>query len=73
MMPMDAACGTVKLTSPQSVIAKAPINVKKMPNCAAPPKKATFGFAIMGPKSVIAPMPIKISSGKMLGGAMPRL
>ena len=39
-------------------------SVKKMPNCAAAPKSSSFGSARSGPKSIIAPMPMKSSSGK---------
>ena len=45
--------------------ASAPNNVPKIPNCAAPPSKAVLGFASIGPKSVIAPTPIKIINGKI--------
>lgn len=34
-----------------------------MPNCAAPPNKNNFGFESSGPKSIIAPIPIKSTSG----------
>ena len=33
--------------------------VKKMPNCAAAPKSISHGFSSSGPKSIIAPMPMK--------------
>ena len=39
------------------------INVIKIPICAAAPRIKLFGFAINGPKSVIAPIPRKISGG----------
>ena len=42
----------------------APIKVAKIPNCAAAPKNSVLGLASKGPKSVIAPTPIKIMSGK---------
>ena len=42
----------------------APTSVPKIPNCAAAPNNAVLGFAINGPKSVIAPTPIKINIGK---------
>jgi hypothetical protein len=45
-------------------IATAPISEPKIPNCAAPPRIAVLGFDKSGPKSVIAPTPIKISRGK---------
>ena len=41
----------------------APRNVKKIPPCAAAPSRKLFGFAISGPKSVIAPMPRNIKGG----------
>ena len=37
--------------------------VKKMPNCAAAPKSISHGFSSSGPKSIIAPMPMKSSRG----------
>jgi len=37
----------------------------KIPNCAAAPIRKLTGFAISGPKSVIAPTPIKIRDGKI--------
>ena len=45
------------------VSSSAPNSAEKMPNWAAPPSSAVFGFASSGPKSVIAPTPMKISSG----------
>ena len=36
----------------------------KMPSCAAAPRRHVFGLAISGPKSVIAPTPMKIRIGK---------
>ena len=38
--------------------------VRKMPNCPAAPSRKILGFSSNGPKSVIAPIPMKISSGK---------
>ena len=68
MMPMDAAAfsgSTPKKSLPKSAASpSAPKSAKKMPNCAAPPRRAVFGFAISGPKSVIAPTPMKIMIGK---------
>ena len=46
--------------------ASASRNAEKIPNCAAAPKRKLLGFAISGPKSVIAPTPRKISDGKIL-------
>ena len=37
-----------------------------MPNWAAAPKRKLFGLAIRGPKSVMAPTPMKIREGRML-------
>ncbi len=37
---------------------------KKMPNCAAAPKMSRNGLKSSGPKSIMAPMPMKSSSGK---------
>ena len=39
-------------------------SVKNMPNCAAAPKSISFGLVSTGPKSIIAPMPMKSTSGK---------
>ena len=41
----------------------APNKAKNMPSCAAPPSRADLGLAISGPKSVIAPTPMKIMIG----------
>ncbi len=41
----------------------APTYVKKIPNCAAAPRIKLFGFAISGVKSVIEPIPRKMSGG----------
>ena len=41
----------------------APVNVIKIPICAAAPRIRLLGLAIRGPKSVIQPMPRKISGG----------
>ena len=46
-------------------IAIAPKYAAKIPNCAAAPSKKLIGFAISGPKSVIAPTPRKISEGRI--------
>ena len=68
MMPMEAAAligATPKKSLPNTAARpSAPKSAKKMPNCAAPPRSAIFGFAISGPKSVIAPTPMKIMIGK---------
>ena len=69
MMPMEAAAligsaPTKKSAPNRAAKPRAPKSAKKMPNCAAPPRSAIFGFAISGPKSVIAPTPMKIMIGK---------
>ena len=38
-------------------------SVKKMPNCAAAPNNSIFGLESKGPKSIMAPMPMKSKSG----------
>ena len=64
IIPIEAASASEKLKrSVYCERASAPISVAKIPSCAAPPSIAVFGFAISGPKSVIAPTPIKIISG----------
>ena len=57
MMPIDAASGREKPSS------SAAISVRKMPNCPAAPSSTRRGFSSSGPKSVSAPMPMKISNG----------
>ena len=57
MMPIDAACSRV---NPKP---SASSSVRKMPNWPAAPSSTIFGFSSSGPKSVMAPMPTKISSG----------
>ena len=42
---------------------EARINAINMPNCAPAPISILLGFAINGPKSVIAPIPRNISGG----------
>ena len=59
MMPMDAASCTL---NPRSI---APANATNTPIWAAAPRSMVFGFAIRGPKSVIAPTPMKIRGGKI--------
>ena len=58
MMPTDAASLSVK-TPLASAISMTP----KMPNWPAAPTISIFGFESSGAKSVIAPMPMKSSSG----------
>ena len=68
MMPIEEAAfsgSQPKKSLPKiAAMPSAPKRAKKMPNCAAPPRRADFGFAISGPKSVIAPTPMKIIIGK---------
>ena len=59
MIPMQAA----SLTSKPRIMA--PAKAMNTPNCAAAPKSIVSGFAIIGPKSVIAPTPMKIIGGKI--------
>ena len=65
MMPMEAASRREKSMPGIPFNASAPKRVPKIPNCAAPPNKAVFGLASIGPKSVIAPTPMKIIKGKI--------
>jgi len=66
MMPIDAA--SLRPNLMKSPVASerqsAPNSAMKMPNCAAAPSSAVRGLAISGPKSVIAPTPMKIMIGK---------
>ncbi len=57
MTPMDAA----SLSGKPNAIAS--MSVPKMPNCPAAPSRTMRGCASSGEKSIIAPTPIKISSG----------
>ena len=58
-------CFMVKSTTPvYCESAAAPTSEPKIPNCAAPPSSAVLGLARSGPKSVIAPTPIKMRRGK---------
>ena len=59
MMEIAAAALSLK------PIAIAPKYAAKIPNCAAAPSRKLFGFAISGPKSVIAPTPMKIRDGRI--------
>ena len=58
MMAMEAASCKVKPSR------RASDRVKKMPNWAAAPQRIILGLESSGPKSIIAPMPMKSSSGK---------
>ena len=57
MIPMEDACAGLK------PIHLVPTKVIKMPSCAAAPSSSDFGLAISGPKSVMAPTPMKIRHG----------
>jgi len=59
MMPIAPASAGVK---PRN---SATMNARKIPSCAAAPSSRLIGLAISGPKSVIAPTPMKMSGGKM--------
>ena len=50
-------------SSPVKPMLIAMMNVTKMPSCAAAPMSKLLGLAMSGPKSVIAPMPRKMSGG----------
>ena len=64
MIPIEAASLTPNIMLGTSALkTNAPTNVKNTPNCAAAPRRILLGFAISGPKSVIAPMPRNISGG----------
>lgn len=58
MMPMAAATFASKPNTPMAIRKAA-----KMPNWAAAPRSRDLGFASRGPKSVMAPTPIKMSEG----------
>ena len=45
--------------------AMAPKYAIKIPNCADAPKRKLLGLAINGPKSVMAPTPMKIKDGRI--------
>jgi len=64
MMAMDAASWMVNSNPGSRLSSTAPIRVAKMPNWAAAPSSSVLGLAIRAPKSVSAPTPMKISSGK---------
>ena len=57
IIPIAPASAAVK---PRKI---APVNVTKIPICAAAPRIRLFGFEMSGPKSVIQPIPRKISGG----------
>ena len=62
---MEAASFKVKSIPGMLLNIKAPSKVIKIPIWAAAPSSAVLGLAIMGPKSVKAPTPIKIIKGNM--------
>ena len=57
MIPIAPAC------IGSNPIAKAVMYAPKIPNCAAAPTNISLGFEIRAEKSVIAPMPKKMSGG----------
>ena len=57
MIPIEPASAGV------NPMAFAQRKVTKIPICAAAPRMRLFGLAISGPKSVIAPTPMKIRQG----------
>ena len=59
MIPIDEASNAL---NPRRI---APRNVMKIPSWAAAPKSKLLGLEISGPKSVVAPIPRKISGGKI--------
>ena len=65
MIPIPAASPTVKFKAGMPVLARAraPRNAAKIPIWAAAPSSIVFLFEINGPKSVVAPIPIKIKQG----------
>ena len=58
---IDTAAAALSL-NPNNIARK---YAPKIPNWAAAPSKKLIGFAINGPKSVIAPTPRKINGGKI--------
>ena len=59
MMEIAAAALSLK---PKAI---APKYAMKIPNCADAPSRKLLGLAIRGPKSVMAPTPIKIRDGSI--------
>ena len=57
MIAIAPDCGSEK---PRKI---APVKVTKIPICAAAPRIRLLGLEISGPKSVIHPIPRKISGG----------
>ena len=53
----------LKSINPRDVSPTAPSTVAKIPNWAAAPRNRVRGLASSGPKSVIAPTPMNITSG----------
>ena len=70
MMAMAAAWAAVNMGSPPMMMLFprkfARVKATYIPNWAAAPSRRLMGLAIRGPKSVIAPTPIKMRQGKML-------
>ena len=50
-------------SAPLKPMRRQPMKVMKMPSCAAAPSSKLLGLAIRGPKSVIAPTPMKMRQG----------
>ncbi len=63
IIPIAAASARVKSIQPRALNPTAPRTVAKMPNWAAAPRNSVLGLASSGPKSVIAPTPMKITRG----------
>ena len=61
--PSAAPITAMEAASFSSKTKPAANRVKKMPNWAAAPKNMSQGFSSRGPKSIMAPMPMKSSSG----------
>ena len=59
MIPIAAACAPLK---PNAIASMYDANT---PNCAAAPIRKLIGLAIRGPKSVMAPTPMKMRQGKI--------
>ena len=58
--PITATDAASAISKPMNL---ARLSVKNIPNWAAAPKSSIFGFESSGPKSIIAPIPMKSNSG----------
>ena len=67
MIPRDAASFKSKPRKQATTIAA------KIPNCAAAPKRNSFGLDSSGQKSIIAPIPINRSRGIASEASIPTL